>query len=390
MALPDIYLDAAATTPPLPEVLRCVEHLQREAWANPSSLHGPGLVAAEALTRFRLQIAACLGAEPEQLIFTSGATESVHLALLGAARQQPPGRVVISALEHPAVEAAVGQLIQRGWTLARWPVDCTGMLRLDQLEGLLEPPTRLVSLIWGQSEVGTVQPLLSVAAACRERGIVFHTDATQLIPQGLVDWSSLPIDLLSCSSHKLQGPRGVGLLLHRPGLIQEPMQGGGGQEGGLRAGTEPVALIGGLAEAMKRLPRFDPFVEASPPGVIPMLSLWRDQLQAGLKAIQGVTVLHTPAAPRLPHHLACLVTTPDGSPLSGRRLVRELARRHVACSSGSACRSGTVQDSAVLTAMGVDGPLRQSLLRFSLGPWIESDLLDQVPERLQLAIQACT
>ena len=172
-------------------------------------------------------------------------------------------------------------------------------------------------------------------------------------------------------------------------MIQEPLQGGGGQEGGLRAGTEPVALIGGLAEAMKHLPRFDPRVDASPPGATPQLSFWRDQLQAGFEAITGVTVLHSPATPRLPHHLACLVTTPDGSPLSGRRLVRELARRHVACSSGSACRSGTVQDSAVLTAMGIDRSLRQSLLRFSLGPWINTELLDQVPERLRLAIQAC-
>ena len=389
MAPPEIYLDAAATTPPLPQVLRRIEQVQRDAWANPSSLHGPGLVAAEALTRFRLQIAASLRAEPEQLIFTSGATESVHLALLGAAAQHPPGRLVISAVEHPAVEAAAHQLLQRGWTVARWPVDSTGMLQLDQLASLLAPPTRLVSLIWGQSEVGTVQPLLTVAAACRERGIVIHTDATQLLPHGLIDWSDIPVDLLTCSAHKLQGPRGVGLLLQRDGLIQQPLQGGGGQEGGLRAGTEPVALIGGFAEAISTLPRFDPLAEATPPGSTAQLSGWRDRLQAGFEEIRGVTVLHAESAPRLPHHLACLVTTAEGVPLSGRRLVRELARRHVACSSGSACRSGTVQDSAVLTAMEIATPLRQSLLRFSLGPWIDPDLLDQVPERLQLAIQAC-
>ena len=237
----------------------------------------------------------------------------MHLALLGAARQHPG-----ASGDFRAGTPCRGRSRSADHGLDFGPVaaDCTGMLRLDQLEALLEPPTRLVSLIWGQSEVGTVQPLLSVAAACRERGIVLHTDATQLIPQGLVDWSSLPIDLLSCSSHKLQGPRGVGLLLHRPGLIQEPLQGGGGQEGGLRAGTEPVALIGGLAEAMKRLPRFDPFVEASPPGVSPMLSL-RGSAAGGLEGHSRGNRFAHPAAPRLPHHPACLVTTPDGSPSPG-------------------------------------------------------------------------
>ncbi len=387
--IPEIYLDAAATTPPRPNVLRCMDRIQKDAWANPSSLHGPGLIAAEALGRCRAQIAAALNAEQDQLIFTSGATESVHLALLGAMDQQPVGRLVISAVEHPAVEAAAQVLVQRGWVLERWPVDATGVLKLDQLDRLLAPPTRMVSLIWAQSEVGTLQPLLRIGAACRERGVLIHTDATQLLPQGLIDWSSLPVDLLSFSSHKLQGPRGVGLLLHRQGLIQQPMQGGGGQEGGLRAGTEPVALIAGLAEALQTLPHFDPFHQSTPPGATPQLLGWRDRLQAQIEAIDGVTVLHGETTPRLPNHLACLITTAGGSPLSGRRLVRELARRNVACSSGSACRSGKVQDSSVLSAMGVETALRQSLLRFSLGPWIDLAVLDQVPERLQLAIRAC-
>ena len=387
--IPEIYLDAAATTPPRPNVLRCMDRIQKDAWANPSSLHGPGLIAAEALGRCRAQIAAALNAEQDQLIFTSGATESVHLALLGATDQQPVGRLVISAVEHPAVEAAAQVLVQRGWVLERWPVDATGVLKLDQLDRLLAPPTRMVSLIWAQSEVGTLQPLLRIGAACRERGVLIHTDATQLLPQGLIDWSSLPVDLLSFSSHKLQGPRGVGLLLHRQGLIQQPMQGGGGQEGGLRAGTEPVALIAGLAEALQTLPHFDPFHQSTPPGATPQLLGWRDRLQAQIEAIDGVTVLYGETTPRLPNHLACLITTAGGSPLSGRRLVRELARRNVACSSGSACSSGKVQDSAVLSAMGVETALRQSLLRFSLGPWIDLAVLDQVPERLQLAIRAC-
>ena len=304
MEIPEIYLDAAATTPPLANVLRRMEQVQRDAWANPSSLHSPGLIAAEALGRSRAQIAAALNAESDQLIFTSGATESVHLALLGASAQQPAGRLVISAVEHPAVEAAARVLVQRGWSLERWPVDATGVLKLDQLDRLLAPPTRMVSLIWAQSEVGTLQPLLRIGGACRERGVVIHTDATQLLPQGLIDWSSLPIDLLSFSSHKLQGPRGVGLLLHRQGVILQPLQGGGGQEGGHRAGTEPVALIAGLAEALQILPRYNPFKQSTPPGATPQLVHWRDRLEVQIEAIEGVKVLHWETTPRLPNHLA--------------------------------------------------------------------------------------
>ena len=227
----ELYLDAAATTPPLPTVIECINAVQRDAWGNPSSLHGTGLVAAERLARSRQAITKQLGAQDDELIFTSGATESVHLALLGVAAGCPPGRLVISAVEHPAVEGAAAQLEQRGWTVVRWPVDGRGQIRLEYLDELLSPPTLLVSLIWGQSEVGTVQPVPLVARACRERGIPCHTDATQLIPQGLMDWSASSLDLLTFSSHKLQGPRGIGVLLHRPGVLAQPLLSGGGQEG---------------------------------------------------------------------------------------------------------------------------------------------------------------
>ena len=389
MEIPEIYLDAAATTPPLPQVVSCIQRMHCDAWANPSSLHRPGLIAAEALGRCRAQIATALHAEPDELIFTSGATESVHLALHGAAGNGPSGRVVISAVEHPSVEAAAQQLVRHGWTVEHWPVDGSGLLRLEELDRLLAPPTRLVSLIWGQSEVGAIQPIPTIGHACRERGVVLHTDATQLIPQGLISWSSLPVDLLSFSSHKLQGPRGVGVLLHRRGILKQSLLGGGGQEGGHRAGTEPVSLIAGLAQALTSIPQYDPDQNVSPPGAAPEIRPWRDRLQHELIRLDGVNVLLAQADERLPHHLACLVGDHQGNPINGRRLVRELARQGVACSSGSACRSGVVQDSPILTAMGIEQPWRQSLLRLTLGPWLTSDDLKPVPAHLKRAIQAC-
>ena len=386
----ELYLDAAATTPPLPSVIECINTIQREAWGNPSSLHGTGLMAAEQLVRSRQAIAAQLSAQEDELIFTSGATESVHLALHGVAAGRPPGRLVISALEHPAVGGAAAQLAQQGWTVNRWPVDETGQIRLELLDQLLAPPTQLVSLIWGQSEVGTVQPVPLVASACRKRGIPFHTDATQLIPQGLIDWSASCIDLLSFSSHKLQGPRGIGVLMHRPGVLSQPMLTGGGQEGGYRAGTEAVALIAGLAVALQQLPRFNPQQSVAPPGSTPQIRSMRDRLQSQLAAIPSLTVINASEDQRLPHHLACLIGDSAGNPLAGRRLVQQLSRLGLACSSGSACHSGQSQDSAVLTAMDVAPSWRQSLLRFSLGPWLSNDDLDAVPPLLIRAIDACT
>ena len=251
-----LYLDAAASAPPTACVIAVMSEVQRSCWGNPSSLHSQGLRAAECLERSRQAIAQRLGAEPDELVFTSGATESVHLAIRGLAAGLQPGRLVISAVEHPAVEAAANALRLRGWSIAHWPVDDVGLIKLDYLEELLAPPTRLVSLIWGQSEIGTVQPIETVGCVCRDLGLPIHTDATQVLSQGLPDWHSLPVDLMSGSGHKLRGPHGIGILLrrHKEGLFLHPLQGGGGQEDGLRAGTESVALAAGLAEAFQDLP----------------------------------------------------------------------------------------------------------------------------------------
>ncbi|MBL6741594.1 MAG: aminotransferase class V-fold PLP-dependent enzyme [Synechococcus sp. BS301-5m-G53] len=388
MGLPELYLDAAATTPPLPAVIAVMQHLQETAWANPSSLHGAGLTAAEALERARWRMAERFGVDADQLIVTSGATESVHLALLGSAAGLPPGRLVISAVEHPAVIAAAHQLETLGWSVAEWPVDGQGVVRLDQLERLLSAPTRLVSLIAAQGEVGALQPVIEIAKACRERGIVIHSDATQLVPQGCFPFERLGVDLLTLSAHKFRGPRGVGLLIRAPGVALSPLLGGGGQEHGLRSGTEPVALVCGMAEALMALPSFDPVTEPVPPGCSIQIRRQRDQLLQRLLELPQLQLCGPALDQRLPHHIALLAKTTDGQPLSGRELVRRLAAVGVACSSGSACSSGTSSDSAVLKAMGIPGPERQSGLRLTLGPWLSDQDLDAVPARFASAFKA--
>lgn len=385
----DIYLDAAATTPPSADVIERIRVVQADTWANPSSLHGPGIRAADCLERSRQSIASALGAERDQLTFTSGATESVHLALLGTALKRDPARLVISAVEHPAVVAAARRLERQGWQLLQWPVDGDGLIRLELLETMLAPPTQLVSMIWGQSEVGGLQPVLKVAQACRQRGITFHTDATQVIPQGLIRWHDHPIDLLSLSAHKLRGPRGVGLLLHRSDSVPDPLLGGGGQEGGIRSGTEPVALIAGMAEAMRGLPRFDPTVHPVPPGD-PSVRIQRDRLLERLLRMDGVHLLGPELQARLPHHISLLIGDRQGRPLSARAVVRAMARDGLACSSGSACHAGRTEDSPVLAAMGTAPAWRRSGLRLTLGTWLSDADLATVPDRLDAARQSCT
>ena len=385
----DIYLDAAATTPPSADVIERIRVVQADTWANPSSLHGPGIRAADCLERSRQSIASALGAERDQLTFTSGATESVHLALLGTALKRDPARLVISAVEHPAVVAAARRLERQGWKLLQWPVDGDGLIRLELLETMLAPPTQLVSMIWGQSEVGGLQPVLKVAQACRQRGITFHTDATQVIPQGLIRWHDHPIDLLSLSAHKLRGPRGVGLLLHRSDSVPDPLLGGGGQEGGIRSGTEPVALIAGMAEAMRGLPRFDPTVHPVPPGD-PSVRIQRDRLLERLLRMDGVHLLGPALQARLPHHISLLIGDRQDRPLSARAVVRAMARDGLACSSGSACHAGRMEDSPVLAAMGTAPAWRRSGLRLTLGTWLSDADLATVPDRLDAARQSCT
>lgn len=382
-----LYLDACATTPLAQVAHEAMEAARQLAWANPSSLHGFGLAAAESLERSRHSLASSLGTGAEAIRFCSGATESVHLALLGAAATLPVGRLLISAVEHPAVNAAAAQLQRQGWQVEPIPVSPTGLLDLGVLESLLHPPTRLVSVIAAQSEVGSIQPLPTIAQLCRQAGVVLHTDAVQLAPHRPIAMDELGLDLVSLSAHKLGGPRGVGALLVRPGLRLEPLLGGGGQERGLRAGTEPVVLAAGFAAALAAARRHQL------DGTSQRLEASRDHLLRDLLALPGVRLSGPDPTrqPRLPHHISLLLSDGQGRPLDGRKLVRALWNEGVAVSSGSACSggSGRAEPSPVLLAMGWDRSQAASGLRLSLGSWLEASQLERVPQALERAMASC-
>ncbi len=376
-----VYLDASATTPPAAEVLAAMAELQTQAWGNPSSLHGYGLAAAEVLERARWRSAGALGCKPAELVFTSGGTEAIHLALLGHGATLAPGRLLISSVEHPASEAAAAGLQRQGWQLQRLPVDQQGRLDLEALEASLDPPTRLVSLIWGQSEVGTLQDLEQIGQRCRQAGVPLHVDAVQVVGHLPVQFADLPVDLLSLAAHKLQGPRGIGALLVREGLELMPLLEGGGQEEGRRGGTEAVVLAAGLARALELAGSADPHAMAR----------LRNTLLESLLALDGVRLSgpdpRSHPQRRLPHHLSLLVTGLDGQPLNGRALVRELWREGYAVSSGSACSSTGSGGSAVLRAMGFAEAEAASGLRLSLGGWLSPADLAGVPAALERARQ---
>jgi len=392
------YLDTCATSPPSRAAMAAMAEAAPLVWANPSSLHGFGVAAAEALERSRCSLAHHLGAQPDEVVWCSGGTEAIQMALLGAAARHPAGRLVISAVEHPATEAAAAQLERQGWQVARLPVDRDGLVNLERLEELLQPPTRLMSLIWGQSEVGSLQPLETIGAQCRRAGVTLHVDAVQVVGHRPLDFASLPVDLLSCAAHKLQGPRGIGALLVRRGLDLEPLL-GGAQEAGRRGGTEAVLLAIGfaaaLAEAQARLQRHG--------GLDPLADL-RDGLLETLGALPGLRLSGPQPNPdaRLPHHLSLLVSTAAGRPLAGRALVRALWRQGYAVSSGSACSAlkpppaagagpspgaGSGGASPILLAMGYGAEEAASGLRISLGPWHRAADLEALTEALERARQ---
>ncbi len=377
-----LYLDACAAAPPAQPVIAAMLAAYQGAWANPSSLHGFGFAAAESLERSRQAIAACLGCPATWLTFCSGGTEASHGALLGAASQLPKGRLVISAVEHPAVLAAARQLQAQGWELAIWPVDGVGRVDLAWLDRLLAPPTRLVSVLWGQSEVGTLQPIETIGAACRRAGVLFHSDGVQVLGHQPLAIAHLPVDLFTVTAHKIQGPRGIGALVARPDLALGAWIGGGGQEAGRRGGTEAVALAAGFAAALQLAQD-----RLSAGGGRDPLEAERDRLLAALEPLAGVTITGCRQR-RLPHHLSLVLTGPGGHPLPGRQAVAGLWQRGLAVSSGTACASGRASGSPVLQAMGLPAALAGSGLRLSLGPWLSPEQLHTLPERVSAALLA--
>jgi cysteine desulfurase len=350
-----IFLDAAATTPVRREVLEAMWPYLTGDFGNPSSHHSLGGSAASALAGARTATARALNCRPAEITFTSGGTEADNLAVKGIALARQAAdpvlnRVVISAVEHPAVEESARYLERfHGFAVDTVPVDGFGQVTPDALAAVLRPETALVSVMYANNEVGTVQPIRELAALCREKGIPFHTDAVQAAGWLPLDTKFLGVDAMSISGHKLGAPKGNGALFVRSRTRVEPLLHGGGQERGRRSGTENVAGAVALATALALVR----------PGREHAEALRDDFIREVLAGVPGAQLTGHPAE-RLPSVASfCFPGT------SGESVLLELERQGVVCSSGSACAAGSDAASPVLLAMGIPSEVAQTAVRFS-------------------------
>ena len=364
-----IYLDHAATTPLRDEVLAAMLPYLTEWFGNPSSLHGSGRQARQGLDEARETVAAILGARPREVVFTGGGSESDNLAVKGAAwAASARGRhIVTSGVEHKAVLNSCAILERSGFEVTYLPVDRSGRVDPAEVAAAITDHTTLVSIMYANNEVGSVQPIADIGAVCRQRGVLFHTDAVQAGGFLPLDVDRLGVDLLSLGAHKLYGPKGVGALFVRQGTALLPQVQGGSHERQRRAGTENVAGIVGFARALE-LAQADP---AGRDAENARLAALRDALLAGVRDLPGIEPTGHPVE-RLPHNASLLV-----SGVEGGDLVAALDLEGVEASTGSACTTGSAEPSHVLLAMGIAPELAHGALRLTAGRGTSAADIDQ-------------
>ena len=354
-----VYLDHAATTPLRPEVLEAMQPYLTEHWGNPSSIHTSGRQARRGLDEAREAVARLLGAKPREIVFTSGGTESDNLAIKGAAwaASARARHIVTTEVEHKAVLHACAMMERHGFEVTHLPVDRYGRVDPADVTDAITDRTALVSVMYANNEVGTVQPVQAIGAICRERRVLFHVDAVQAGGFLPLDVDALQVDLLSLGSHKLYGPKGVGALFVRQGTQLLPQQSGGSQERQRRAGTENVAGIVGFARALE-LAQGDP---AARDVENARLAGLRDTLIAGLTSIPMVSLTGDPDD-RLPNNASFVIGGVEGGDL-----VAALDLEGIEASTGSACTTGSAEPSHVLLAMGIGEEMAHGSLRMTAG-----------------------
>lgn len=351
-----VYLDYNATTPHAPEVVAALSAFLDSHFGNPSSTHRYGAVTRAAVVQARSQVAGLLNAKPDEIVFTSGGTESNNYAIRGAAlaAAQRGRHIITSQIEHPAVTEVCRQLETEGFEVTWLPVDGDGLVHVDEVEAAIRPDTILITLMHANNEVGTIQPIQAVGETARRHGITFHTDAAQSAGKIPTDVHELEVDLLTIAGHKLYAPKGVGALYIREGITLHPLMHGAGQEHGRRPGTENVLEIVGLGAACEIAGRDLAMNMAR-------MRESRDQLERGLREkIADIRVNGHPER-RLPNTLS--ISIPG---VNANELLTTI-EPYVAASAGAACHSGEVQISHVLRAMGVPVDCARGTLRLSTG-----------------------
>lgn len=371
-----VYLDNNATTKVAEEVLEEIKPYFCEVYGNPSSMHSFGGQIASKIRRARQQVAALLGCDPSEIVFTSGGTESDNMAIRGVLASQPHKRKIITTrVEHPAVLSVCRDLASHGYTVIELGVDRQGMLDLDELEGSLDDQTALVTIMYANNETGVIFPVEKIAQMVASRGIVFHTDAVQAVGKIPIKLSQIQIDLLSLSGHKLHAPKGIGALYIRKGTRIAPIILGGHQESGRRAGTENVPGIIGLGKACELAMRYISHENS-------YVRSLRDRLEEQILATCPGAILNGHKTNRLPN-----TTNISFEYVEGEAILLMLDRLGICASSGSACTSGSLEPSHVLRAMGVPFTAAHGSVRFSLSRYTTPQEIDLVIRELPAIIR---
>ena len=370
-----VYLDHAATTPVRPEVLEAMlPYLGVEAFGNPSSAHRVGRAARAGVEEAKRRVAEALHVEPNQVIFTSGGTEADNLAIIGSALAAKDHgghfRVAVSATEHKAILAAAHAVKHLGGDEIILPVDSDGLVDESAVADAIRRGVAIVSVMWVNNEVGTVQPIAKLAARCREAGVAFHSDAVQAFGKIPVNLAEVPVTFLTISGHKIGAPKGIGALIVRDRHALEAIIHGGGQQFGIRPGTENVPGIVALGRAAELAAQEQAATAAR-------VAKLRDDLEARFLAVVEGAVVNGKNAPRAPQTVSFSIPGADGE-----ALLMHLDMAGIACSGGSACSTGSVEPSHVLTAMGVARDMGSAALRFSLGRESTSEDVDALIEAM--------
>lgn len=371
-----IYMDNNATTQVAPEVLEVMVPYLHDLYGNPSSAHTFGGQVGRKIREAREQVAALIGAQPEEIIFTSCGTESDNAAVRSALATQPQKRhIVTSRVEHPAIKSLGSHLSNQGYQVTEIPVDAKGRLDMDRYEKSLTPDTAMVSLMWANNETGVIFPVEKAAELAQEKGILFHTDAVQLAGKMPIDIKNAPIDMLSLSGHKLHAPKGIGVLYVRKGTKFSPFLVGGHQERGRRGGTENTASIIGLGKACELAAAHIRDENSKVKGL-------RDRLENELLARIPNSRVNGDVSSRLPN-----TSSISFEFVEGEAILLMMDEFGICASSGSACTSGSLQPSHVLRAMGVPFTMAHGSIRFSLSIYNTEEEIDFVIDKVPPIIE---
>lgn len=372
-----VYMDNAATTKLSPDVLNAMMPYLTDIYGNASSVHAFGREAREGVEHARNQVAAAINASPDEIFFTAGGTESDNMAIKGVAHKyaKKGKHIITTAIEHHAVLHTCEALEKEGYEVTYLPVDEDGLISVEQVRAAMRDDTLLVTVMFANNEVGTIEPIAEIGALCRERNVLFHTDAVQAVCHVPIDVKAMNIDLMSISAHKFHGPKGIGALYCRKGIVLEPVIVGGAQERKRRAGTENVAGIVGLGAAIER-------AHKNMAADMARVSALRDKLISGiLKDIPHVKLNGHPTQ-RLPQNVNFSIRY-----IEGESILLMLDINGIAASSGSACTSGSLDPSHVLLAMGIPHEIAHGSLRLTLSDMTTDEEVDYVLETLTKTVK---